>query len=160
MDETLKKEDSDNTEKKQPKKKEKFPIVIDSETAEHFFQEYAEAMDIDIDYEMSLEELEAFNDIKRKMVRAIKRGHLTFNDDYSEATYHPNNKRTKIKEPIVFHERTGATLKVMDTKKKSQEMAKLIAVICQMTGASGQQISGLAGEDIKVVEAIFTFLMG
>jgi hypothetical protein len=83
---------------------------------------------------------------------------LVFNED-GEAIYTPQHKRSKYKEPITFHERTGASLMAMDGKKKNHDVAKTYAVMADMCDVHPNTFAGLVGTDVKVCEALFAFLM-
>jgi hypothetical protein len=134
--------------------------VVDREVAEQEFERFAEAMDLDID-ESGFDDDEdrsSFNKNKKRIVRAIVKGHLVINED-GEAVYTPYHQKSKYKEPITFHERTGATLMEMDRKKKGHDVAKTYAMLTQMCKVPKGTFANLVGEDVKVCEAIFAFLM-
>lgn len=133
--------------------------VVDKETALHEFNAWAEEVDLDV----SVEDLDQEDKIElekhiRRIVNAIQIGALTFDDD-GDAVYTPRNKRSKHKEPLKFRERTGASLMATDRKKAGNEVAKMYAMVADMTEKSPGAISGLCGVDIKVVESLFALLM-
>ena len=132
-------------------------ISIQKGPAEEFFQDWAEAMDIDIDESnMDEDDKKSFAPLKRKIIKAICNGHLTFNEN-TEAVYRPH--RSSYKELITFKERTGASVMAMDGKGRNKDVAKTYAVMADMTGLTPAIFSGLVGTDIKVCEAIFALLM-
>jgi len=131
--------------------------LIPKEMAEADFDRFIEAMDLDVDPAfMDDEDRTAFEKQKRRIIKAMMIGTLIINDN-GEAVYTPH--RSDIKDPITFHERTGASLMAMDNKKKNQDVAKTYAVMGSMTKTHPGVFSKLKGTDIKVCEAIFALLM-
>lgn len=133
--------------------------VIDEETAKIEFDRFTESMDLDLDKSnMDAEDLTAFEKNKNRILTAIQRGAMIINED-GEAVYTPQHKRSKYKESITFHERTGASLMAMDSKKKNHDVAKTYAVMADMCSVHPGIFAGLVGTDVKVCEAIFSLLM-
>jgi len=133
--------------------------LISKEVAEQEFDKWVEAMDLDLDTsEMDAEDLTGFNGQKKKIMTAIQRGALTFNDD-GEAVYTAQNDKSNHKEPITFHERTGASIMAMDGKKKGHDAAKMYAVLADMCKVHPKVFAQFVGVDVKVSEAIFSLLM-
>lgn len=133
--------------------------VVAQDVAEAEFERFTTAMDLDLDTSMmDVEDLTAFNKQKSKLVRAVMQGHLIFNDN-GEAVYTPFNPRSKHKEPITFHERSGASLMAMDGKKKNHDVAKTYAVLADMCKVHQSVFANLIGSDVKICEAIFALLM-
>ena len=129
------------------------------EVALNEFDRFVECMDLDLDTsQMDAEDLTAFNKQKSKILRAIERGALIINDN-GEAVFTPSNKRSTHKEPITFHERTGASLMAMDGKKKNHDVAKTYAVLGDMCKLHPNVFAGLVGADVKLCEALFALLM-
>lgn len=132
---------------------------IAKEMALNEFDRFAEAMDLDIDaVDMDADDLAGFNKQKRRIIRAIERGALVFNDD-GEAVYTPQNKKSAHADSITFHERTGASIMAMDGKKKGHDAAKMYAVLADMCKVHAKVFAGMVGEDVKVCEALFALLM-
>ena len=132
---------------------------VDKETAESEFNRFINMMDLDLDTaDMDVEDLNAFKRQKGKVLRAIEKGSLIINDD-GEAVYTPSNPKSKYSEAITFHERTGASLMAMDTKKKNHDVAKTYAVMGDMCNVHQNVFAGLVGNDVKVCEALFALLM-
>lgn len=132
---------------------------VSLEQAELEFENFAEAMDLDDDTaRMDDDDRTGFEKQKRRITRAVQYGALVFNDD-GEAVYTPQHRRSGHKEPITFHERTGASIMAMDGKKKGHDAAKMYAVLAEMCKVHPKVFAGLVGEDVKVCEAIFAFLM-
>lgn len=134
-------------------------ITVAIDQAELEFEQLAENMDIDIDTSrMDEDDKASFEKQKTRIVRAVMYGDLTFNED-GEAVYTPRHVRTPRKDPITFHERTGASIMAMDTKKKGQDVAKMYAVLGDMCKVPPKTFALMVGTDIKVCEALFAFLM-
>ncbi len=133
--------------------------VIAKEVAEAEFDRFVECMDLDLDTAgMDAEDLTQFNKQKNRILRAIEKGALIVNDD-GEAVYTPQNPKSKHREAITFHERTGASLMAMDGKKKGHDVAKTYAVMSDMCKVHPNVFAGLMGSDGKICEALFSFLM-
>lgn len=132
---------------------------ISREHAELEFGKWAEAMDMDLDVEdMDKKDLTAFKRQKNRVVIAIERGALIFNDNI-EAVYTPQHPGSSYQNAITFQERTGASLMAMDNKRENQEVAKTYAIMADMCGVPAKVFAGLKGTDIKVCEAIYALLM-
>jgi hypothetical protein len=133
--------------------------TIDKESAGVEFDRFVDAMDLDIDTaELDAEDLTAFNKQKSRIIRAIMRGELIVNDN-GEAVYTPINPKSKHKDAITFHERTGASLMAMDGKKKNYDVTKTYAIMGDMCKVHPSTFAGLMGTDVKVCEALFSLLM-
>ena len=132
---------------------------VSKDMAEADFERFVDAMDLDLDTsEMDAEDLTGFKKQKSRVVNAIQRGALIINDD-GEAVYTPYRAGSVVKEPLTFHERTGASIMAMDGKKKGHNAAKMYAVLADMCKVQQKVFAGLVGEDGKICEAIFAFLM-
>ncbi len=132
---------------------------IDAETAAVEFDRFVDAMDLDLDTrDMDSEDKTALNKQKSRVIRAIQQGSLVVNDS-GEAAYTPCRPGSKHSDPIVFHERTGASLMAMDGKKKNHDVSKTYAVMADMCRVHPSVFAGLVGTDVKVCEALFALLM-
>lgn len=129
------------------------------EVAEQEFDRWVEAMDLDLDTAaMDAEDLTAFNKQKRRLIKAMRRGSLVINEN-GEAEFTPQNENTRNKDTLTFHERTGASLMAMDGKKKGHDAAKTYAIMADICKTHPSTFAGMVGEDVKVCEALFAFLM-
>jgi len=132
---------------------------IAQEVADAEFERFVDAMDLDVDTaKMDAEDVTAFNKTKSRLIRAIQSGALSFNED-GESVYTPQHKRSKHKDAITFHERTGASLMATDGKKKNCDAAKTYAMMADMCKLHPSVFAGMVGTDIKICEAIFALLM-
>ena len=123
------------------------------------FDRWLEAMDIDDDPEgMTDDDIRAFENQKRKLVEAIRRGALVINED-GLAVYTPQNEKSKNQDPLTFNERTGASVMAMDRHKKNHDVAKTYAIMAGMCGVHQKVFAGMVGIDAKICEAIFALLM-
>ena len=142
-----------------PEKKVVPENKVNQEMAESDFDRFTEAMDLDLDTsEMDAEDLTAFGKQKSKIVKAIMLGSLVVNDK-GEAVYTPRNERSKYKEALTFHERTGASLMAMDGTKKNHDVTKTYKVLGNMCKVHPSTFAGLVGIDVKICEALFALLM-
>lgn len=136
---------------------EDYPVV--REVAEQEFDRWAEAMDLDVDTSyMDDDDRTQFEKQRRRVLRALQRGSLVVSES-GEAVYTPRNPGTKATGALTFHERTGASLMAMDGKKKGHDAAKTYAVMADICKTHPSTFAGMVGEDVKVCEAIFAFLM-
>ena len=127
------------------------------EVAEKEFDRFTNDMDLDVDEKfMDEEDLAAFNKQKRRIITAICNGSLVINDN-GEAVYTP--QKSGDIEPLVFRERTGASVMAMDNKKKNHDVAKTYAVMGDITKVHQNTFAKMKGIDIKICEAIFALLM-
>lgn len=133
--------------------------VIDTETARLEFERFIESMDLDLDTtDMDDEDKTAFDKQKKRIITAIERGSMVINEN-GEAVYTPHNQKSKYKEALTFHERTGASLMAMDGKKKNHDVTKTYAVMADMCKVHPGVFAGLVGIDVKICEAVFQLLM-
>lgn len=134
--------------------------VCDPETAKNEFDRFVDSMDLDLDTaDMDSEDLAAFNKTKNRILRAIEKGALIIDAETGEAIYTPQHTRSKVKDAITFHERTGASLMAMDGVKKNHDVTKTYKVMADMCKVHPGVFAGLVGTDVKVCEAIFALLM-
>lgn len=132
---------------------------IEKEVATGEFERFIESMDLYFDTnEMDAEDQTSFNKSKNRLIRSIQKGDLVINDD-GEAVFTPANKKSRHKDPITFHERTGASLMAMDGKKKNHDVAKTYAVMADMANCHPKVFAGLMGNDVKICENLFVLLM-
>lgn len=132
---------------------------VAASVAQREFGRFVEAMDLNVDEAaMDDEDRTAFQKQKARIVREIERGYLVINEN-GEAVYTPHNQRSRTKDPITFHERTGASLMAMEGKKKNQDVSKMYAVMADMCRVHPGVFAGLVGTDVKVCEALFALLM-
>lgn len=137
--------------------KEENKVDIDSANSE--FDRFVDCMDLDLDTSgMDSEDLTQFTKLKNRIIRAVQKGSLKFNES-GEAIYQPQNKKSKYQESMTFHERTGASLMAMDGKKKNYDVSKTYAVMADMCKVHPNVFAGLVGIDVKVCEALFALLM-
>jgi hypothetical protein len=130
---------------------------IAKEVAEKEFERFADAMDLDVDEkEMSEQELDAFMPHKLVLLKALQRGTLVINDN-GEPAFTP--KMSENSKPLVFKEPTGAALMAMDRRKSNESMARLYAMMGDMTSTNANTFAKLAWRDLKVCQAITTLFL-
>lgn len=132
---------------------------ISTEVARQEFDRWVDAMDLDLnEADMDEKDLGNFKKQKRRIISALEAGALVINDR-GEAVYTPQNPASAHKEPLTFHERTGASLMATDGKGKNQDVAKTYAMMADMCGVNAKVFAGMVGVDAKTCEALFVFLM-
>lgn len=120
------------------------------EVALQEFDRFVEAMDIDGETTgLDPDDAKSFEEAKRKVVRAIEHGHLVI-DDKGQPVYTPQGGG----EPITFYEPTGATWMAIDSKKKGQDVGKMVAIMADMTHQPAALFSRLPGRDFKICQTL------
>lgn len=128
------------------------------EVGEAEFDRFVGAMDLDVDEaRMDADDRKSFGELRERLVRAIVEGHLVV-DDKGQFVYTPRTGNQT--DPITFREPTGASFMAMDTKKKDQNVAKMYAVMADITGLDIKTFSKMASRDLKVCQAIITLFLG
>jgi hypothetical protein len=129
---------------------------VASEVAVAEFERFLETMDLDIDTsKMDADDLKSFDEAKRKLVRAIERGHLVV-DDKGQPVYTPQGSGTAI----TFFEPTGASFMATDGKKKGYDVAKMNAMLGDITKQSPVTFAKMAGRDYKICQTILVLFLG
>lgn len=133
--------------------------VVDKETAEAEFRRFCHAMDIDDDTnDMDEEDAESFRHQKKQVVRAIRKGTLSFNNN-GEAVYAPVSEKVQVLDgQIVFHEPTGADKMEVDKHKEGQNAHKMYAMLASVTKQPQKVYANMNQRDLKVCEALFALL--
>lgn len=128
---------------------------IPRELAESEFERFAEAMDLDIDRtRMDADDQKGLDEAKQVLFRAMERGQLVI-DEKGQPVFTPSSG-----EPITFYEPTGASFISMDAKKKDHQVAKLIAIMADITRLPEKIFSKLPNRDFKVCRTIVTLFLG
>jgi len=128
---------------------------VATEVAEQEFERFIEAMDLDIDTSrMDVDDTRSFEEAKHIIVRAMERGSLVV-DENGQPVYTLSGG-----ERITFYEPTGATFMAMDNKKRGQDVAKLVAIMADMTRQPAATFSKLPNRDFKVCRTLVTLFLG
>lgn len=131
---------------------------VAKEVAEQEFDRFCEAMDLDVDTErMDSEDRKSLDEARHIVVRAIERGQLII-DDKGQPQLIPSSGGDA--KPIVFYEPTGATYMSTDQHKKTHEVAKLCAVLGDMTRTNAKLFSNMPARDFKVCKTLVTLFLG
>lgn len=126
---------------------------LPADVAEQEFERMCDAMHVDIDMTgESQENIDGFNDIKRKVIKALMTGSLTLTDD-GRPVY-----RTDAGKTMEFQQVTGAVLMSMDRVKKGEDTKKMFTVISELTGG-GVSPSALGVRDIKILFALVSLFL-
>ena len=112
------------------------------------FDRWAEAWEIDTDVDnMTEEDRDGFRTEKGKLIKAMKRGRLVYDDDKDVLIYTTCKKDEP--ENIEIARPKGDGLMAMDKYKDREGVHKTYAVLGQMTKKSPAFFSGLDGIDLK-----------
>ena len=132
---------------------------INQETAEQEFERFCDDWELDSDVSaMSEEEKEDFAGLKSKIVRAIKKGRLSFDDGKLNYTI-SDKSENKSGEKLVISRPKGHTYMDMDKHKDREGVHKTYTVLAGMTGKSARYFSGLDGIDLKPLFAVVTIFL-
>ena len=131
---------------------------VGREVAEAEFERFVDTMDLDVDEtRMDGEDRTSYRDLKERILRAIEHGHLVV-DEKGQPVYTP--RAGTQAQPIIFHEPTGASFMAMDSKKKDQNVAKMYAVMADMTHLDAKVFASMAARDLKICQALVTLFLG
>jgi hypothetical protein len=129
--------------------------VVAQEVAEAELDRFLDSMDLDGDTSrMDVDERKAFADLRDTLVRAIQRGTLAI-DDKGQPVFTPRSGSA-----ITFYEPTGATFMSMDAKKSGHEIAKMYAIMADMTRQSEKAFALMPQRDLKICRSIATLFLG
>ena len=142
--------------KEENKKKNK----IDRETANDLFTNFCEDWEIDCDEAgMSQDDKIDFNSQKAKIVNAVMKGRLVYENEI--LTYTVSSKSSDAGKEIKIKRPLGAAYMEMDRYKDREGFHKTYAVLASMVGQSTSFFSKLDGIDLKPFMAVVTlFLAG
>jgi hypothetical protein len=131
--------------------------TVAREVAQAEFERFCESMDLDVDTSrMDEDDLKGFDEAREVMLRAIERGRMVI-DEKGQPVYTPQSGSLKS---ITFREPTGANFMAMDGKKKGHDVARMFAVLAEMTGVDAKEFGKLAARDFKVCRTIVTLFLG
>lgn len=131
---------------------------VGRDVAEAEFERFVESMDLDVDpAHMDGEDRASFAQLKERILRAIEHGHLVV-DEKGQPVYTP--RAGGAVQSITFHEPTGASFMAMDSKKKDQNVAKMYAVMADMTHLDPKVFAAMAARDLKICQALVTLFLG
>lgn len=134
-------------------------LVTGADVAEAEFDRFIAAMDIDADPKgMDDADKASLLKCRRTLVAAIQSGQLVINEA-GEPVFRPKMGGDEAK-PITFREPSGATFMAMDQKKEGHNIAKMYAVLAEMSGQPIQTFAKMAGRDVKICQAIFSLFLG
>lgn len=96
----------------------------------------------------SSENQAAWQSLKNDILDVLETGELVI-DENSNPVYTPPSE-----DPITFHRATGATFMAIDGPGKDKDVAKLIAVITELTKSSPGRFSKMDAADYAVCASI------
>jgi hypothetical protein len=125
---------------------------VATEVAEQEFARFLAARDLDADTsDMSSSERETFDAHKRRVIRAVERGALSFDSD-GMPRFQPADGRELLK----FREPTGRTM--LASGKGDAETEKLFASLGELTGEQPVRFHAMPARDVKVCGSLFVLL--
>jgi len=136
--------------------------VIDKETAEDEFNNFCDSWEIDNDLDsMDDEDKSGFESQKSQLIKAIRKGRLSVNENgslnYTFSDFSEKNKG----ESITISRPKGSSYMEMDGFNDKQMIRKTYAVLAGMSGKEVRYFSNIDGVDLKALQAIITlFLAG
>lgn len=140
--------------------------VVDKETAQVEFDRWADSWDIDTDTdEMTEDDAMAFGVAAGSLVRAIRRGILTIDED-GTPTYTPRYANTEGSgasgdaEALEFKVPKGDAALAFDRHKDSQNVHKLNSYMARMIGKEAKFFARMDERDSKVCRAIALLFLG
>lgn len=134
-------------------------FVCDQESAEQELEKFCEMMDIDIDLgNLDQEEIDAFNNIKRTLVKSIRMGNLTFTDDWLPVFHYTDKSGDNY--DVKFKEPTGGMIQAMDKHKKNHDIAKTYAVLAEMTGRHQKFFAMMPLRQLKIPQSVMMLFLG
>lgn len=138
--------------------KTKKEMTVKKEVAADEFERWALAWRIDTDTEdMDGEEVEEFEKMKRRFVRAITGGYAAINEDMS-ITY----KLTEVVhglESVTLKKPKGAAFLSMDRHKERQSIHKMNSFLGFMTGKDPKILSLMDGSDYQFCIGVVTLFL-
>ena len=127
--------------------------ALPPEMAEQEFERMCSAMGVETDMAGEDDDtIKGFDDLKRKVCRALIDGALVLTDD-GRPVY-----TTVSGKPLEFKEMTGAVLMAMDRVKAGENTAKMFTVIKELTGG-GASPAQLKPKDIRVLFALVSLFL-
>jgi hypothetical protein len=107
---------------------------------------------------MDEDDRKSFEQVHRRVVNAIMEGSLVI-DEEGQPVFTPKRAGADVN-AITFYEPTGASYMAMDRKKKTEDMAKMFAVMADFTQTSAGLFSKMKNADLKVCIAVTTLFLG
>lgn len=108
--------------------------------------------------EMDPDDATGFEELKRKILRAIQAGDLVVTDD-GDPVYTPPVPGAK---PLTFHKPTGATLIAMDAKSASDSdgnQARMVRAMTEMTRSAKGELSKLEVPDYQLCASLVNLFL-
>lgn len=135
---------------------------VDKETANECFDQFCEDWEIDNETaDMTDEEKTDFEALKTKIIYAIKKGRLVFEDGSFKYTVSEKSNEKFSGQEVVIKRPLGDAYMEMDKYKDRQGVHKTYAVLAAMSKKNSSFFASLDGIDLKPLIAIVTlFLAG
>lgn len=129
-------------------------MKVAKKQAEMEFESWAEAWDIETDVsDFDEDDLEQFQNLKKKIIRALQQGRACFIEDYSKIQFNLRFPRENLSQ-IVLEMPEGDALTSTDKYKPHEQMKKQSAFIARMAGQPPSVITKLKVADLKFLQAV------
>ena len=131
-------------------------MAVDVSVAEVEFDRFCDAMGLDVDPVFMNEEDRA-NLTKHRavIVDSIRDGKVVISEA-GEPIFSPSDDS----DPLTFYEPTGATFLAMDSRKKGHDVAKMNAMLSDMTKTDPGRFSKMRNRDYKICQSLITVFLG
>lgn len=124
------------------------------EVAERAFDDWASAMDLDVDPSwMDDEDRKEFVVARNRFVTAVMDGKLVVEDDGCLLIL------TSAGDSVRFPEPKGAALLAMDQRKKNHDMAKMYSCLAECTGKAPHFFAAMKVRDLKLFQTVLTLFL-
>lgn len=134
---------------------------VDSETARNEFDRFAETWRLDSDTEsMGEESRDSFEDLRRKLTRSIRSGHLTVDETGEVLTYTLGFPKTDGITELNIRVPMGAALIAWDKFKERQAIHRLNSYMASMCRTNPAVFSKMDQRDLKIVQAVAQLFLG
>lgn len=132
--------------------------TVDIQTATEEFNRFCEDWEIDFDESgMNAEEKVDFQSIKNKILKAIQKGRLAF--DNGVLIYTISRTEKFIGQQVHIRRPQGAAYMEMDRYKDQEGVHKIYAVLGAMTGKEPSFFANMDGIDIKPFQSIVSLFL-
>lgn len=135
--------------------------VVDPETAAADFGRWVEAWGLDGDTAtMEEEDRSSFEQLKRRLTRAISAGLLLVSEDAQTLEYKLINPQVQGLVTLTFSVPTGRALLGWDKRKERQAIHKMNDFMGGMCGTEPSVFVSMDGRDLKIAQAVAQLFLG
>lgn len=129
--------------------------AVAREVAEAEFERFLDAMDLKIGLvDLDDEDKASLAAARSRIVGEIVRGRVVVDEDGQPRF------TTSEGHEVVFYEPKGSTFMAADKRKDGHNIAKMYAILAEMTRESPARFANMKGRDIKTCQAILLLFLG